>query len=135
MKVDLNKLGKQLKLTKREVPPNKKLTDKEIFIDLISRLEHSWNNSNELYEKFKVNLLEYEENLFSLIEDLILIHFGEWKTEIMLWYVYGRIDDDGNLYSLLLSNEKNEQEEIIIDTPLQLWDFITRLEKEKKNKK
>lgn len=135
MNIDLNKLGKQLKLTKRKVP-DKKLTDKEIFIDLVSRLENNWNNSNNLYAKFKINLLEYEENFFSLIEDLILLHFGDWKTEIILWYVYGRIDEEGNIFSLMVSyQDKKEQEEVIINNPSQLWDFIVRLEKEKQNKK
>ena len=135
MKIDLNKLGKQLKLTKRKAS-NKKLTDKETFIDLITRLESGWNDSNELYENFKINLSEYEENFFSLIEDLILLHFGDWKTEIILWYIYGRVDEEGNIFSLILSDkDKKEQEEVIIDNPSQLWDFIVRLEKEKQNKK
>ena len=135
MKIDLNKLGKQLKLTKRKAS-NKKLTDKETFIDLITRLESGWNDSNELYENFKINLSEYEENFFSLIEDLILLHFGDWKTEIILWYIYGRVDEEGNIFSLILSDKDNkEQEEVIIDNPSQLWDFIVRLEKEKQNKK
>tara|TARA_R110000868_G_scaffold230537_3_gene483717 strand:+ start:1289 stop:1696 length:408 start_codon:yes stop_codon:yes gene_type:complete len=135
MKIDLNKLGKQLKLTKRKAL-NKKLTDKETFIDLITQLENNWNTSNEVYEKFKINLVEYEENFFSLIEDLISLHFGDWKTEIILWYVYGRIDEEGNTFSLMLSHkDKKEQEEVIINNPSQLWDFIVRLEKEKQNKK
>jgi hypothetical protein len=135
MKVDLNKLGKQLKLTKRKAP-NKKSTDKETFIDLVSRLENGWNDSNDLYTKFKINLSEYEENFFSLIEDLILLHFGDWKTEIILWYIYGRIDEDGNIFSLMVSHkDKKEQEEVIINNPSQLWDFLVRLEKEKQNKK
>jgi hypothetical protein len=46
------------------------------------------------------------------------------------------MDDEGNLYSLMVSSKhKKEKEEVIIDTPTQLWDFIVRLEKEKQNKK
>lgn len=131
MKIDLNKLGKQLKFTKRS-NPIKPLSEKELFINLILQLENNWNTSNEVYEKFKINLIEYEENFFSLIEDLISLHFGDWKTEIILWYVYSRIDDEGNLYSLMLSS-KNEKgkEEVILNTPTQLWNFLIRLEKEK----
>jgi hypothetical protein len=133
--IDLNKLGKQLKFNKRS-SLLKPLSEKEKFIDLVTQLENNWNSSNELYEKFKINLVEYEENFFSLIEDLISLHFGDWKTEIILWYVYGRMDDEGNLYSLMVSSKhKKEKEEVIIDTPTQLWDFIVRLEKEKQNKK
>jgi hypothetical protein len=31
--------------------------------------------------------------------------------------------------------DKKEQEEVIINNPSQLWDFLVRLEKEKQNKK
>jgi hypothetical protein len=55
MKINLNNLGKQLKLSKRGAVAEKKTpkSEKEIFIDLISRMETSWNESAQLYEKFK----------------------------------------------------------------------------------
>lgn len=136
MKINLDSLGKQLKLSKRGAPEEKKplKSEKEVFIDLITRLETSWTESAELYDKFKINLLEYEERYFSLIEDMVYYLYEEWEAEIMLWFVYGRIDKDGNLYSLVLNTDK-EKKEIIINTPLQLWDFIVMLRKNKKKNK
>ena len=92
MKLDLNSFGKKLKLSKR-VKKVKVLTEKEMFVDLLSRIEECWTRSNSLYDKFKTNLLEYEEDFFLIIEDLLLLKFGEWKTELMLWYIYGRLND------------------------------------------
>jgi hypothetical protein len=109
-------------------------SEKEIFIDLISRMETSWNESAQLYEKFKINLLEYEERYFSLLEDMVYYLYEDWEAEIMLWYVYGRIDEEGNLYSLVL-NTDNEKKEIIINNPTQLWDFIVMLKKDKNKNK
>jgi hypothetical protein len=136
MKINLNNLGKQLKLSKRGAVTEKKTpkSEKEIFIDLISRMETSWNESAQLYEKFKINLLEYEERYFSLLEDMVYYLYEDWEAEIMLWYVYGRIDEEGNLYSLVL-NTDNEKKEIIINNPTQLWDFIVMLKKDKNKNK
>jgi hypothetical protein len=136
MKINLSNLGKQLKLSKRGAVAEKKTpkSEKEIFIDLISRMETSWNESAQLYEKFKINLLEYEERYFSLLEDMVYYLYEDWEAEIMLWYVYGRIDEEGNLYSLVL-NTDNEKKEIIINNPTQLWDFIVMLKKDKNKNK
>jgi hypothetical protein len=136
MKINLNNLGKQLKLSKRGAAVEKKTpkSEKEVFIDLITRMEISWNESAQLYEKFKINLLEYEERYFSLLEDMVYYLYEDWEAEIMLWYVYGRIDEEGNLYSLVL-NTDNEKKEIIINNPTQLWDFIIMLRKNKNKNK
>ena len=104
MKLDLNSFGKKLKLSKR-VKKVKVLTEKEMFVDLLSRIEECWTRSNSLYDKFKTNLLEYEEDFFLIIEDLLLLKFGEWKTELMLWYIYGRLNDKGVVQPLILHNK------------------------------
>ena len=133
MKINLDNLGKQLKLTQRTNSNKPKLSEKEMFIDLVARLDQAWNASNMMYEQFKVNLLEYEEQYFTIIEDLILLKYGDWKSEIILWYIYGRIDEDGNMYSLILTVD-DKKKEIVIDNPSQLWDFIQMIEKTKKKK-
>lgn len=130
MEINFEGLGKQLKLTKRS-EKKKPLSEKEMFIDLVARLDQAWNNSNIMYEQFKVNLLEYEEQYFTLIEDLILLKYGDWKSEIILWYVYGRIDEEGNMYSLMLTMN-DEKKEVVINNPTQLWDFIKMIEKNRK---
>ena len=79
-------------------------------------------------------MLEYEERYFSLLEDMVYYLYEDWEAEIMLWYVYGRIDEEGNLYSLVL-NTDNEKKEIIINNPTQLWDFIVMLKKDKNKNK
>lgn len=129
MKIDLNKLGKNLKFIQRNSNAKKELSEKEIFIDLISKYEQLWINSESLYKVFKINLLEYEEAYFRLIEDLIFAKYEDWQAEIILWYIYGRVDEDGNIYSLTLNANENSPEQIIIDNPTQLWDFLQRLEK------
>ena len=65
---------------------------------------------------------------------MIYYLYEDWEAEIMLWYVYGRIDEEGKMYSLVLNTDK-EKKEIIINTPLQLWDFIEMLRKERKKNK
>jgi len=128
MEINLNNLGKQFKFSRRiSVKPTETLSEKEMFVDLITRLDETWDSSNKLFAKFKINLLEYEEGYFGLIEDLLLMKYGSWKTEIILWFVYGRIDENGEIHPLSLNLEGNE-EKVIIKTPTQLWDLLNRIE-------
>lgn len=128
MEINLNNLGKQFKFSRRiSVKPTETLSEKEMFVDLITRLDEAWDSSNKLFAKFKINLLEYEEGYFGLIEDLLLMKYGSWKTEIILWFVYGRIDENGEIHPLSLNLEGNE-EKVIIKTPTQLWDLLNRID-------
>ena len=128
MEINLNNLGKQFKFSRRiSVKPTETLSEKEMFGDLITRLDEAWGDSNKLFAKFKINLLEYEEGYFGLIEDLLLMKYGSWKTEIILWFVYGRMDENGEIHPLSLNLEGNE-EKVIIKTPTQLWDLLNRIE-------
>lgn len=135
MEINLNSLGKHLKLNKQGVKPKKVLNEKEMFVSIVGRFEKSWNQSFEIYERFKINLFEYDEQFLITIEDLLLAKYGDWKTDIILWYIYSRVDEKGQIYSLKLINEKDEEEKILLETPAQLWDFILRVEKIKNKEK
>jgi hypothetical protein len=130
--MDLSNFGKKFK-SKKRVKSSKILTELDMFIDVVNRLEKCWDKSNKIYETFKVNILEYEEDYFQIIEDLLLMKYGEWKTEIILWYAFGRKDADGNVFSLTAQLEGEEKTEVTLTTPVELWKFLEKLEKHRPN--
>lgn len=134
MKLNLNNFGNKLKITQR-VEKEKTLTEEQLFIEIVDKLVNCWDKSNKIYELFKVNTLEYEEDFYQVVEDLFLIKYGPWKTEVVMWYIFGRIDIDGNIYPLLVQLDDNEEEkEIYLKTSKELWDFLIMVEKKRKNK-
>lgn len=133
MEFNLNNFGKNLKLNKRGEKPEE-ISEDKLFVETINLLEACWNRSNKAYELFKVNLLEYEENYYQIIENLIFLKYGKWKTELILWYIFGRFDGEDNMYPLSISyKDTGEEEEVWLRTPSELWEFILKLE-EHKNK-
>ena len=74
MKLNLSNFGKKLKIVKRS-KKEKAISEEEIFIETIDNLYKCWDNSNKLYENFRVNTLEYEESFYNIIENLILIKY------------------------------------------------------------
>lgn len=132
--MDLNNFGKNLQFNRRgesnKLPED--LSDKEVFIRIVERLDKCWTDSNGLYENFKISILEYEEGYYQVIEDLLVINYGAWKTELILWYIFGRFDTDGNLYPLIVQTKGKDDEKVFLKTPTQLWNFLDRLEKQKR---
>ena len=132
--MDLNNFGKNLQFNRRGESDKltEDLSDKEVFVRIVERLDKCWTDSNGLYENFKISILEYEEGYYQIIEDLLIVNYGPWKTEFILWYIFGRFDTDGNLYPLLVQTKGKEDEEVFLKTPTQLWNFLDRLEKQKR---
>ena len=130
MKLNLNNFGKKFKLNKRS-KKDKIVSEEEMFIETIDMMSKCWERSNKLYDTFKINFLEYEEEYFRIMENLVVVKYGLWKSEIILWYVFGRIDLDGKMQTLTVQDDGQEPESITLTTPQELWNFLKKLEEEK----
>jgi hypothetical protein len=128
--INLNNFGSKFKLKKRDsnVEP---LSEYTMFIEAISKLDKCWDRSNRLYEEYKLNVLEYEEDYFQIIENLITMKYGEWKSEIILWYIFGRKGSEDEVYPLMMQVKGEEKVEVILNTPSELWYFLEKLDKHK----
>jgi hypothetical protein len=130
MKLNLNNFGKKFKLNKR-AKKDKIISEEEMFVETIDMMSKCWERSNQLYDAFKINFLEYEEDYFRVLENLVVLKYGLWKAEIILWYIFGRIDMDGKVHALVLQNDGDEPQDIALTTTQELWDFLKKLEEEK----
>jgi hypothetical protein len=128
--LNLSNFGKKLKFKERTTPAEP-LTEKDLFIETMNLFSACWNRTNKMYDIFKINILEYEEDYFQIIENLMYMKYGDWKTEIILWYIFGRVDEEGNIYPLV-KKTNGEDQQVILRTPVELWEFIEQLENEKK---
>jgi len=132
MKLNLNNFGRNLKF-KSKFPKASIPTEEELFIEFTGILEACWLQSNQLYENFGINLLEFEENYHRVIENLLLIKYGLWKTEVILWYIFGRLDEENEVLPLVVKYEEQKDEEVLLMNAKDLWEFLLKME-EQKNK-
>jgi len=126
-KPNLNNFGKKLKF-KQRTKKQETYTEKDLFIESMELLEQTWIRSNESYEKFKINLLEYEEQFYQVIEGFILLKYGVWKAEIILWYIFSRVDEENNIFPLTYVIKDNKEEEVILNNPTDLWEFLNKID-------
>ena len=131
--MNMSNFGKNLNIKRRDDKPSKSGT-KARFIELVTLFDELDKRSIEL-SSFGVQLTDYEDAYFTLVENMMLDLYGDWKTELVMWFVYDRMDEDRNLLPLLVTDESEEEgneEEVYIENAEQLWDFIKKIDKKPK---
>ena len=125
----MKEFGKKLLIKKRSTP----LNDKDMFCDLVDLYEDLVLRGDQIYKEFSLNLTNYEDNFYILIENLFYAKYGDWKTEIITWYVWERKDvDTGEIGLLEWSDESTEEvKEFIIKCSEDLWDVLEAIDNHK----
>jgi hypothetical protein len=122
---DIKKFGSKLKI--KISPKDKDLLEKNIFIQSISILEFCVERGDNLLG-LGFDIENIEEPYLDVIELLFSLHFGEWVAELVEWYLFSRVDEDGKIYPLVLSeNEEDEGESIIIKDAEEFWGIIQKI--------
>ena len=78
----------QIKESSKSIEKKKKSN----FIKIITQFKNVWKVSNELGSEYGVNLVNYEDKYYRIIENLIFEHYGKWAGEIIMWWIY-EVDD------------------------------------------
>jgi hypothetical protein len=131
--MNLSNFGQKLKFEESKISREKK--EKELFVDIVTNLEQSFNNSANVFTVFKIDLFKYEEGYYRAIEDLLLLNFGVWKTELILWYVYEGKNEVGKPNPLEIELPNGEIKVIKFPTAISLWNFMDKMDKQlNKNK-
>ena len=136
--MNLKDFGKNLNLKQKQSVSN---NTKQFFIDIVTLFDGVYQRTVEM-DSFGINMETYDDGFYILIENLILKTYGEWKTELILWYIYDRFNENEELMPLILQEEDQDEEdqdeeeqdgeEIFVETPEQLWNLIKKIDKKSK---
>jgi len=97
---------------------------RELFAKTMNSLEEVLTRSHLLYSDASVDFSSYDEKFMSIIDSLILMHFGTRCFDLISWYLYDRITHDGTQSSTI--NDENGNE-IHIQSAYDLYDLIVRV--------
>jgi hypothetical protein len=130
--IDMKGFGKNLNLKLRN--ENKSFgNNKKTFVKLVDTFDQLVQRTYSIEEEVGIIMEKYEEPFFILIESLFYLNYEDWKAELVMWYVYDRWDDEGELSPLNITDiEAGTEEEIIIKTPGELYDLLKRIDKKGK---
>ena len=104
---------------------------RDLFFKIVLSLEKLNMRSNVLNIDLDIDLSKYDEVFYNTIDDLLLLHFGKTIAEIVFFYVYDRIDQEGNIIYL---NDSNGNP-VILDNVNDLWNLIKNIKEVTKNQK
>jgi len=122
----MKNFGKNLNIKSRIKDP----TEKDLFVEIINLLDECWIRSNVIEGQFGLGITNYEEPFYIVAENLIYMHYGEWQGDIILWWLFERLDEEGSLLPINLNDhDKKLEEEVFIETIEDLWYFIKKIEK------
>ena len=95
---------------------------KEIFISIINNLEEALERQEKLFSELRLDYSTYNELYYKIIEDLMLLHFGDQGMDLIDFYLYGRLNPDGT------ENQLMDGDNIVVpcNTPEDLWNLITQ---------
>ena len=106
--------------------------ERDLFFKIILSLERLNNRSNILASDLDIDLVKYDEVFYDVIDKLLLLKYGKEISEIIFFYVYDRIDEEGNITYL---NDTNGNP-VILENVNDLWYLIQNIKgvMEKRNK-
>jgi hypothetical protein len=105
--------------------------NKELFSKIILTLERLNGRSNILASDLDIDLVKYDEVFYEVIDNLLLLNFGKEISEIIFFYVYDRIDPEGNITYLQDTNGNP----VILETVNDLWYLIQNIKKNAEKRK
>jgi len=114
---------------------NKALKKKALFISLIDQYEKSISKSMKLQAEFAIDLFDYEESFYSVIDKLMLLMWGANVYELVTFYLYERINLDGSPNYLIETNENGEDKEIYLNTSEDLYNYLIKVDSNFLNEK
>jgi hypothetical protein len=123
MEEEFKKLNELLgsKVTIEESPKSAKKKDERFFLELLEHLCQI-EAVSAVISTIGIQTDKYENPFYKSIKLLMQKHYGDMKTEIILWWVFDSLTPDGDIYPLMDENEVKH----ILKTPQQLWKFLKR---------
>jgi hypothetical protein len=103
--------------------------NREMFEKAILSMEEIQVRETLLHTEMKLDLYNYNETFYEVIDRLFNLHFGKEAAEIIFFYIYERMNPDGSTNQLLDQNDTP----IPLETPTDLWLLVNHLKN--KNKK
>lgn len=106
---------------------NKAFKKKILFISLIEQYEKALNKSARLQSEFGLDLFEYEEPFYGVIDKLMLLTWGMNVYELVTFYLYERTNLDGTINYLVETKEDGTEVEVFLKTPEDLYNYLSQI--------
>ena len=107
--------------------PDKQTMNKKLFISVLKQLRQIEERRDFMAEEIGMDMTSYEDQFFSVIENLMKMHFKKEQLALIQMYLYQLVPDkewDGTI-----TIEKNKKEVTVpFKQPEDVWEVIKKFE-------
>ena len=114
----------------KEKLPLKVSKKKQLFCDMLKDLQFANDRSIGLKHDYNMDMVEYDDPFYNIIDSLLKLHFNQEQQNIINWWLYEKFLPTGDSLNLL---DKNTEKEIPTDTPEEIFEILKNLEKKHEN--
>jgi len=111
----------------RQLTPDKNTMNKKLFIQVMKQLRQIEERRDFMAEEIGMDMTAYEDQFFSVIENLMKMHFKKEQLALIQMYLYQLVPDkewDGTI-----TIEKNKKEVTVpFKQPEDVWEVIKKFE-------
>lgn len=108
-------LGSKVNTTSKPIEIDKK----ELFIFTLQQLEICLEKEDKI-EEIGINISSITDQLWFIIENLVFAFYGSNVSDLVMWFLYERIDEDGEIQYYIGDDEV----EYLFNSPEDLWSYI-----------
>jgi hypothetical protein len=101
---------------------------KEMFESIVTALEKTNIRSELTVLDLNLDFSKYDEPFYAIIDGLLELNFGKNAVELIYFYIFDRVDEEGNNRMLVDENGN----EYLLQTPSDLWELMQILNVTKK---
>ena len=110
----------------RKKLPIKQSKEKELFCEVLQNLQFVNSRTMGMKHDYKVNMMDYDDPFYVALESMLQLHYTQEQRNLINWWLYDKFLPTGEI---LILTDKDTEEVIPSDTPLDVWDLIQEHEK------
>ena len=107
--------------------PTKETMNRKLFIEVLKQMRQIEERRDFMQEEIGMDMTAYEDQFFSVIENLMKMHFSKEQLALIQMYLYQLVPDkewDGTI-----TIEKNKKEEVVpFKKPEDVWNVIIKFQ-------
>ena len=105
---------------------NKEAMDKKLFTEVITALKKIEDRRDFMQDEIGMDMTMYEEQFFSVIENLMKMCFNPEQLSLIQMYLYQLIPDKEWDGTITLSAKNKKEEIVAFKTPEQVWEVLNK---------
>ena len=107
--------------------PDRNTMNKKIFIQVIEELKKIEERRDFLATEVGLDMTQYEDQFFSVIENLLKLAFNKSQFGLIQMYLYQLLPDKQWDGKITIEENKSEHE-VDFKSPIDVWNVIKRFE-------